>query len=130
VFALDTNILIYYFRGVKTVNARVLLIGVRKIAIPAPVLFELETGILKSTHPQKRRGQLDALLAATTVLPFGQAAAVRAAEIRVLLDRAGTPIGPIDILIAAIALEHGITLVTHNTAEFRRVPALTLEDWF
>jgi tRNA(fMet)-specific endonuclease VapC len=48
---------------------------------------------------------------------------------RVALARAGKPIGPYDTLIAATALEHGLTLVTHNTREFRRVEGLAVEDW-
>ena len=62
-------------------------------------------------------------------LPYDDDAAVRYARIRVSLKRLGTPIGPNDTKIAAIALANDLTLVTHNTAEFSRVPGLKLEDW-
>jgi tRNA(fMet)-specific endonuclease VapC len=62
-------------------------------------------------------------------LPFDDSCVDLYADIRSKLAAAGTPIGPIDTLIAAIALTHGVTLVTHNLAEFSRVPGLKIEDW-
>lgn len=62
-------------------------------------------------------------------LPFDDAAAEAYGKIRAHLRRLGTPIGPNDLMIAAIALANGFTVVTHNTAEFSRVPGLSLEDW-
>lgn len=75
----------------------------------------------------------DALIAQLRALhvsvPFDDAAAERYAEIRANLTAAGQLIGPNDLLIAAIALANGLTIVTHNTAEFNRVPRLAIEDW-
>ena len=62
-------------------------------------------------------------------LPFDDHAAEVWGSLRAHLAGAGTPIGPNDLLIAAIALANGVTLVTHNTREFSRVPGLQLEDW-
>lgn len=62
-------------------------------------------------------------------LPFDDKAAEQYAAIRRHLETLGLPIGPYDLQIAAIALVHGCTLVTHNQAEFSRVPRLLLEDW-
>jgi len=62
-------------------------------------------------------------------LPFDEAAHIQAAQIRADLARVGTPIGPYDLLIAAIARAHSVILVTHNTREFERVAGLNLEDW-
>ncbi len=62
-------------------------------------------------------------------LPFEDRAAAEYARVRADLAAQGTPLGPNDLLIAAIALAHGLTLVTHNTVEFRRVTGLALDDW-
>lgn len=72
---------------------------------------------------------VDAFLKPYQTLAFGAAAARIAAQIRSALALIGQPIGPFDVQIAAIALEHGLTLVTHNTSEFGRVPGLNLVDW-
>ena len=64
------------------------------------------------------------------MLPFDHAAARRAAELDASLSAAGTPIGPMDTLIAGSALALHATLVTHNVREFRRVKGLKIEDWY
>jgi tRNA(fMet)-specific endonuclease VapC len=94
------------------------------------VVYEIETGIAKSTDQSKRREQLAELLDTVTVLPFDVDAARKAAGIRARLERQGTAIGPMDTLIAGTALAYNTTLVTHNTAEFQRIPELQLADWF
>ena len=81
-FALDTNTLIYYFKGAGHVTARMSAVAPSEIGIPVVVLYELETGIAKSQQPQKRRKQLDTLLAVTKVLPFDRAAARQSAGLR------------------------------------------------
>ncbi|MBM3788553.1 MAG: type II toxin-antitoxin system VapC family toxin [Acidobacteria bacterium] len=70
------------------------------------------------------------LVGACRVLPFDEMAARTAARIRLDLEARGSPIGPIDTLIAATALAHGAILVTHNVREFERVAGLIIEDWF
>ena len=129
-FALDTNTLIYFFKGVGQVRERLLAIPPSDIAIPSVVLYELEVGIAQSTQPSKRRSQLDALLTAVAVLPFDSIAAKRAAAVNAILCGIGSTIGPMDNLIAGTALANGATLVTHNTKEFRRVRGLDLADWY
>jgi tRNA(fMet)-specific endonuclease VapC len=69
------------------------------------------------------------LLARVGVVPFDDAATGRYGDLRALLERRGSPIGPLDTLIAAHALSLGWTLATHNSAEFRRVPGLKVDDW-
>lgn len=127
-FVLDTNTLIYFFKGMGRVAERLRTHSPQDIGIPAVVLFELEVGIARSTSPAKRQQQLAEMLAVVTVLPFGIAEAREAATIRAVLERAGTPIGPYDVLIAATALTSGYTLVTRNVQEFSRVPGLRIED--
>ena len=79
--------------------------------------------------PAANRAAADALLAPHPSLPFNDAAADDYAAIRHHLESTGQMIGPLDMLIAAIALANGCTLVTHNTTEFSRVPGLVIEDW-
>ncbi|MEE8367938.1 MAG: PIN domain-containing protein, partial [Thermoanaerobaculia bacterium] len=92
--------------------------------------YELEVGIAKSMAPKKRRRQLDVLLDSAVLLPFGAEEARTGGRIRAQLERAGTPIGPLDTLIAATALRHNATLVTRNLDEFRRVEGLAVIDWY
>ncbi|MEW5964411.1 MAG: type II toxin-antitoxin system VapC family toxin [Pseudomonadota bacterium] len=100
------------------------------VAISAIVLFELWYGIAKSSRRQDNTDQLGRLLsAAIEIVPFVQADAQVAGEIRASLRASGTPIGPYHVLIAGQALRHGATLVTANGRDFARVPGLRWEDW-
>jgi len=129
-FVLDTNILIYFFKGMGNVSLNMLSTTPQEIAIPAIVLYELELGIQKSTSPDKRQAQLKQLTDLTMIIPFGYDEAMVAASIRAKLEKNGTPIGPYDVLIAASALSGNHTLITHNTSEFRRIDGLKIQDWF
>lgn len=129
-FALDTNTLIYFFKGQGNVAEKLFATAPSEVAIPAIVVYELETGINKSSQPTKRRDQLGELLEVVEVLPFDQPSARRSAAVRAELESEGRPIGPLDILIAGTALAHNATLVTHNVREFGRVAGLPLTDWF
>ena len=128
-YVLDTNILIYFFKGIGNVAQNLLSKSPKDIGIPAIVLFELEVGIKKSKSPQKRTKQLKDLISIVNVLPFGKEEAKASAQIRVQLEKKGTPIGPYDILIAGTALGNQATLVTHNLEEFKRVKNLNVVDW-
>jgi len=129
-FVLDTNTLIYFFKGMGNVSTKLLQTPPKEIGIPSLVVFELEVGIAKSTSPEKRTQQLAEFLAVVDVLPFGADEAKLAAKIRVALEKQGKPIGPYDVLIAATTLANKATLVTHNTKEFSRIERLTIEDWY
>lgn len=129
-YALDTNSVVYFFKGMGRVAERLLSTPPREIALPAVVLYELELGIVKSSSPERRQLQLEELVRRIDLLPFGAAEAKTTARIRAVLERAGEPIGPLDLLIAGTALANGATLVTHNLREFRRVEGLSLEDWY
>jgi tRNA(fMet)-specific endonuclease VapC len=129
-YALDTNSVVFFFKGMGRVAERLLAVPPGDVSIPAIVLYELEVGASRSSSPRKRRQQLDALVEAVEILPFGAGEARTAALIRDELERAGTPIGPLETLIAATALHYGATLVTHNPREFQRVKGLKVEDWY
>jgi tRNA(fMet)-specific endonuclease VapC len=129
VYILDTNTLIYFFKGMGNVADNLLAASPKDIGIPAVVLYELEYGIARSTAPRKRMKQLEELCALVDVLPFGGEEAKASAGIRVALEKKGTPIGPYEVMIAGTALSKQGTLVTSNTKEFRRVPGLKIIDW-
>ena len=117
------------FKGIGRVADNLLAVSPKDIWIPAVVLYELESGIAKSTSPNKRMRQLGELCALAEVLPFGYAEAKTSATIRAALEKKGTPIGPYDVMIAGTALSKQGVLVTSNTKEFRRVPKLQIIDW-
>lgn len=129
-YVLDTNTLIFFFKGVGNVSEKLLETAPKEIGIPSIVVYELEVGIAKSTSPEKRTEQLAALLSHVKIFPFGLKEARSASKIRVALEKRGQHIGRYDILIAATALANQATLITHNTKEFRRIDQLQYEDWF
>lgn len=129
-FLLDTNTVIYFFKGQGKVAERLLAVASGEVAISSVSLYEIEVGIAKSSRPTTRRRQFDSFLATVSVLPFDSAAARAAATLRADLEKRGLPIGPLDNLIAGVALAHRATLVTRNTREFSRLPGLALMDWY
>lgn len=129
-YFLDTNTVIDLFKGRGRVSERLLARQPSEIALPAIVLYEIEVGIEKSRRPEVNRRQIDELATLAAVVPFADAEARAAAQIRARLEARGTPIGPHDVLIAATALAHGGVLVTRNTRELARVEGLRLEDWY
>ncbi len=129
-YLLDTNACVEFFRGrnallLQRVHAR----PTADLRLCSVVKAELIYGILRSARPAANRAKLDAFARAVQSLSFGNDEAEVQARIRAHLATLGTPIGPYDLQIAAIALHHGLTLVTHNIAEFGRVPGLVVEDW-
>ena len=129
-YLLDTNVCVVHMRGK---NALVLQrIGSHPpadIVLCAVVVAELRYGAEGATNPAKEHAKVDTFAAQFVSLPFDDAAAAVYGRIRHDLESRGVVIGANDLLIAAIALNHDLTLVTHNTAEFARVTGLKLEDW-
>ncbi len=128
-YLLDTNTLIYMFRGVGDVRRRMDETPDADMHLCAINLFELEFGFAKSTDPRAQRTLLDQLLQRLDVLPVDAAAAEAAGRIKASLQKAGTPIGPYDLLIAGIAMANNLVVVTRNVGEFARVPGLRTENW-
>ena len=127
---LDTNACIRYLNGTAAgVLRRIQTLPARQTMVCSVVKAELFFGALRSTDPQRTLAKQRRFLDQFVSLPFDDEAADEYARIRADLARHGTPIGPNDLLIAAIALVHRATVVTHNTSEFSRVPGLTIEDW-
>jgi tRNA(fMet)-specific endonuclease VapC len=99
----------------------------RDFGVSAVVIHELYYGAFKSQRVEQNVARVDALQ--FSVLEFDEEDARQAGHIRAHLASKGTPIGPSDVLIAGQAKARALTLVTHNTTEFQRVPGLKLEDW-
>jgi tRNA(fMet)-specific endonuclease VapC len=128
-YLLDTNILSDLIRKPQGVIAnRIAAAGEAAVCTSIVVAAELRFGAAKSGS-RKLAGRVDLILSALDVVPLEPPADRHYAEIRQLLTRQGTPIGPNDLLIAAHARALKLTAVTANTQEFSRVPDLRVENW-
>lgn len=128
-YMLDTNMCIYAQKGVPSVIEKLQMHYQEGLAISSITLAELEYGIEASAAREKNERALQGLLLILEVIPFDSSAAVHYGEIRAHLRRQGTPIGTMDMLIAAHARSMGLTIVTNNVREFERVPDLRIENW-
>ncbi|WP_339814258.1 type II toxin-antitoxin system VapC family toxin [uncultured Imperialibacter sp.] len=104
-------------------------ISLGEIGISSITLSELNYGVMKSALPEKNKLALAQFLVPLEILPFNEDAAIAYGRIRADLENKGTPIGPLDTLIAAHALSLNQTLVTNNEKEFARVISLKIENW-
>lgn len=129
-YMLDTNICIYIIKK-KPVNVldRFKESPVGSIGISAITLAELQYGIMKSANPEKNQDALDRFLTPLEILDFDYLSTIEYGVIRAGLERKGTPIGPLDTLIAAHAKSTDVILVTNNEREFERIPRLKIENW-
>lgn len=127
-YMLDTRVCIALLRRPSDAPQARFRAEQRRIHLSTVALAELLVGPLKLGG----RGQedVDALVARLTVIPFDQAAAEHAADVRATLERGGRPIGPYDVQIAGHARSLGLVLVTRNLREFARVDGLWCEDWY
>jgi tRNA(fMet)-specific endonuclease VapC len=129
-YLLDTNAWIDVMNRPRgLVAARLATEQPTDVFLCSVVVGELLTGALKSARQAANLSLIHLLQQQFTSLPFDDAAADHYARTRAHLEASGMPIGPYDTQIAGIALSHGLKVVTHNTAEFSRVPGLSLEDW-
>ena len=128
-FLLDTNICIFLMKNRPETVARYEQNIKLGIAISSITLSELKFGVYNSEHPEKNYKNLLRFLIGIEVLDYNSAAADEYGRIRAELRRKGTPIGQMDMLIAAHAKAENLTFVTNNTREFERVEGLCLEDW-
>jgi tRNA(fMet)-specific endonuclease VapC len=126
-FLLDTNAVIALFKGGEVFASRLRQHQPEDFGLSAIVMHELFYGASKSRRAAENLARIEALRFA--VLEFDREDARKAGEIRAMLAGQGTPIGPYDVLIAGQAVARGLTLITHNIGEFRRIPQLKLEDW-
>ena len=129
-YLLDTNTCIKYLNGKSaSIRQRLEALLPQDIVLCSVVKAELFYGAMKSANPQKNQAKLQPFVSRFASLSFDDEAAKIYGRIRADLEKLGTPIGPNDLLIAAIGVTNDVTVVTHNTREFSRVAGLKLEDW-
>ena len=129
-FLLDTNACIDYFTGrYPGVVARIQGSSPEDLFVSVVVVAELRYGADHSARRRANHSRIDALVEEIEPLDFDLRAAATYGRVRTQLEASGTPIGPNDMLIAAHALSRGLTVVTDNTTEFRRVKGLKVENW-
>ncbi len=129
-YLLDTNTCIRFLNGTsESIRRYIENIDPKDIAVCSVVKAELFYGAMKSRYPERNLQKQKNFLNRFVSCAFDDEAAENYGVIRAELEKAGTPIGPNDLMIAAIALVQKMTLVTHNVREFGRVKGLLLEDW-
>jgi len=129
-YLLDTNACIAYLNNRSSaICTRLQSLKSTDVVLCSVVEAELYYGVMKSAKPDENLAKLEYFLIQFFSFQFNSDAAKVFGRIRATLAKAGTPIGPYDLQIAAIAVVNNLTLVSHNVREFSRVPDLCLEDW-
>lgn len=129
-YLLDTNVCIRYLSGRSpALRQKLPTVPSNAILICSVVKFELIYGAMRSQTPTRSLSKQEEFWRQFASLSFDDDAARLCGQLRADLAQKGTPIGPYDLQIAAIALNHDLILVTHNIAEFSRVEGLKIEDW-
>ncbi len=127
---LDTNVCVAILNRDLRVHDWLLSRRPSALRMSAITLAELRFGVAKSNQAKRATANLRLLLSKVGVVPFDEAATVRHGDLRASLERRGSPIGPLDTLIAAHALALAWPLATRNSKEFRRVPGLKVTNPF
>lgn len=129
-YLLDTNICIYIIkRSPERVYERFQRLQIGDVGISSITFCELQYGVSKSSKPEENQLNLSKFLAPIEILDFPSRAAPIYGNLCAQLKNAGTPIGALDLLIATHAMYEGLTLVTNNTKEFKRIPDLDIVNW-
>ena len=125
---LDTNAASGLMKGQPTITARFKAEAPDRVCLSAVTEGEMLFGVAKRPEARRLHAAVTEFLAAIDVLPWTSATARRYATLRAGLERQGRPLGALDLLIAAHAVEHNAVLVTNDRA-FSAVPGLRVEDW-
>ncbi|MCC8189558.1 MAG: type II toxin-antitoxin system VapC family toxin [Planctomycetes bacterium] len=127
---LDTNICIYLIKNrPEGVRERLRACTPGEVGISSITAGELWYGVAKSQAKTRNTAAMEAFMLPLEVVSFNSAASMAYGTLRTALEKKGTPIGPLDMLIAAHAVSLGVTLVTNNLREFKRVPGLKCVNW-
>ena len=129
-YLLDTNVCVYFMKNTYPALTRQFMsYDPSELLISSITVFELEYGAAKSRWGEKTHNNMLLFLAPFTILPFTEEDAFAAGKVRGILEGKGQIIGSYDLLIASQGLVRNLTVITHNTREFNRVPDLRVEDW-
>jgi len=129
-YLLDTNICIYIIRKREPkIFERLRTEQIDSIALSSITIAEMEYGICKSNNQIRNRIGYMEFIMPFSILSFDDKAAAVYGQIRADLERKGTIIGGVDLLIGAHAKSLGLTLVTNNEREFQRIDGLKIENW-
>ncbi|MBE9099536.1 type II toxin-antitoxin system VapC family toxin [Vacuolonema iberomarrocanum] len=129
-YLLDTCVISDFIKGEAGTTVRLRQTPPVEIAVSAVTVMELRYGLaLNPQRVQKVGPAIASILSSVAILPFDTVEAEQAAQIRAALKSKGQPIGAYDVLIAATALQHNLTMVTANQREFERVSGLQIENW-
>jgi tRNA(fMet)-specific endonuclease VapC len=128
-YLLDTDTCIYALKQNESVLERLLSTAREDVLVSVITEAELRTGAAKSSSPVKTLHLIENFLRPLTIVGLTSHDAIAYARVRAKLEKAGTPIGPLDTLIASHALGRDLILVSNNERELRRVTGLTVENW-
>jgi tRNA(fMet)-specific endonuclease VapC len=128
-FLLDTDTCIYILKQNDHVITRLLSTSREDVMVSVITEAELRTGAAKSSSPAKTLHAIENFLRPLTLIDFTSDDAIAYAAVRAKLERAGTPIVPLDTLIAAQAIARKLTVVSNNERELRRIAGLAVENW-
>lgn len=129
IYLLDTNVCIAAMRGKPKVVEALAARRPEDCAVSMVSVYELFAGVFRCNDPEREGQKVSTFLQPFHLLPFDCDSALKTAEIRDQLEQGGKKIGPYDLQLSGQSLALGLTLVTHNTREFNRVPGLRIEDW-
>ena len=129
-YLLDTDTCVYWLRGRPSIRSRLAAIGPSEVGVSIITLAELQYGAACSTQPEANQQALLKLVGGLTLLGISPPITKLFADSKAALRSQGNLLEDLDLFIAATALSHALTLVTHNTAHFQRLAGLSLEDWF
>lgn len=128
-YLLDTNICVYWLKGNRQVEQKVLAAGIDAVALPFITVSELYYGAYKSQRMEANLQLVRSLTEQLTVLESDETISEQFGELKAGLEKNGMIIDDADLYIAACAKVHGLTLVTNNTKHFKRIKGLKLENW-
>ncbi len=128
-YLLDTDIVIYWLKGTKTISQKVVASGFNSIAISDITRAELYYGAYKSQKINENLAAIKALVERVNFIPFNEPAQVLFGKNKTDLEKKGTRLDDMDLMIASTALAFGLVLITNNMAHFERVSGLKVDNW-